>query len=66
MTRKDYKLIARALKAGLGDHINSRFSEWMDGHQRAVESIAKALAVDNPNFKRGDFYNEIYGKMEEY
>ena len=59
MTRKDYELLAAALKASAPAGSDERFS-YVDGwvQDRAlqwhavVSSVADALAGDNPNFNR--------------
>ena len=54
MTRKDYELIAGAVRDAL--HSARPWSEDKeDGIRLAVRSIADALAADNPRFDRSRF-----------
>ena len=51
MTRKDYKLLADALRSVRPDGIPMRFEAW----QFAVHAVADALAQDNPRFNLSRF-----------
>lgn len=57
MTRKDYVLIAAALRDTL--LINCPTTEYLAGAQAAYASVtgrvADAMAKDNPRFQRGKF-----------
>lgn len=53
MTKKDYELIARALKRA---HENVNGGQTVeDGAKLAAEYLADALAQDNPRFDRERF-----------
>jgi hypothetical protein len=57
MTRKDYILIAAALKEAAADILNKEcpVQDLLDGKDYAAEHIADALARDNPRFDRERF-----------
>ncbi len=52
MTKKDYELIAAALKVA-GDHAGS--AERTDQHRRDCSILAAELASENPRFDRARF-----------
>ena len=52
MTRKDYELIASALRSARKGDAHRQQDAGVD---RAVEKIAAALANQNPSFKPGRF-----------
>ena len=52
MTRKDYVLIAAALKNARGDCATGAEYEGVD---TAARHVSDALAKDNPRFERGRF-----------
>ena len=57
MTRKDYILIAAALRRAKPSYIDGLDSPSLEvGWARSVESIADALTLDNPRLDRGRFY----------
>ena len=57
MTRKDYILIAAALRRANPQHLEGNNREFaIIVWTRAVESICDALSTDNPRFDRGRFY----------
>lgn len=55
MTRKDYVLLARALRQ-VREAIGNRNFAMLDGVTAATAGIAGALAGDNPRFDRDRFY----------
>ena len=68
MTRKDYMLIANAMRSSLANIINAYSppaddaERLRDAHRRAVhaadcKTLALALAADNPRFDRDRFLN---------
>ena len=58
MTRKDYELIAKAIKAAKpSDSTMADYAEMTRklGWRNTVHSVAEALAGDNPRFDRERF-----------
>ncbi len=63
MTRKDYQLIAEALRKARpieqGDEVSRAVARAQ--HRVAVSYITGALAGDNPRFDEGKFLDAVYG-----
>lgn len=57
MTRKDYVLLADALRRGTANKSTGVLS-YRDGVEDAALSIADALARDNPRFDRERFLRD--------
>lgn len=56
MTRKEYELIARAMKSRRDELVESRSSyDRICGHDGAILALAEALASENPLFDRERF-----------
>lgn len=56
MTRKDYILIAQAIKDAKPASVKDDYGNGLDvGVERAAFRLADALAVDNPRFDRERF-----------
>ena len=61
MTRKDFELIANAIKATRANHERDAAAgfqyqaDFMDGVNAATYTLADALATTNPNFDRARF-----------
>lgn len=58
MTRKDYVLLAEAIRAARNDVLSKEGpnpEDLLDGIAYAAEHIADALALDNPAFRREMF-----------
>lgn len=61
MTRRDYQLITDALHFSYHSLSDLAFLECMRGIERATESIADYLQVDNPKFDRELFIKNVMG-----
>jgi hypothetical protein len=60
MTRKDYRLIAQAIRDVYDEHVAG---DEVTGALRILTSIlASRLAADNDNFDRQKFWNAAVGK----
>ncbi len=57
MTRKDYVIIAGALRRAL---LESGPGACADGVVLAAENVADVLAADNPRFDRDKFLGEVH------
>lgn len=55
MSKKDYELIAAAFRAARPCAVGDRGRDWYDGWHAVVDSVADALASDNPRFDRARF-----------
>lgn len=63
MTRKDYVLLAGALRnARTGGNITDREAFWLSGFDEAVQALADALATDNYRFDREKFMEAVNKK----
>lgn len=64
MTRKDYVVLAEALADSQMGNARSleKAQHWHAQWLTCVETIADALAADNPRFDRQRFYNATEGK----
>ena len=62
MTRKDYILIAEALR----EHrpIMHDGTDWYRGYWKTCEAVADTLASDNPRFSREHFLAVVRGEKE--
>ena len=58
MTRKDYILIARALRQSMLDHDSTR----RDAVLSVAVNISELLKQDNPHFKHYHFLDVVLGK----
>ena len=62
MTKKDYELIAKAIREGADQH-RAAFLEEPSGQVLVlVERIADALASDNPRFNYNRFISAAWGE----
>ena len=55
MTRKDYILVAKALRTPMNSMSKPTYERELSGIRMAVISITDALAADNPRFDRDHF-----------
>lgn len=60
MTRRDYVLIANALKLAWDRGNANREESAAEMHEDCFNSIANALQSDNPCFDRDNFYSAVY------
>lgn len=67
MTRKDYTLIAEALRdvvSSVGDSDTALLNAYRYGMVKSAEAIAVRLASDNPRFDRKHFLAVVRGERE--
>lgn len=50
MTKKDYVLIAKALKSAEPTNDEQEMGTFLDGWLKAIREVTVALATDNPKF----------------
>ena len=66
MTRKDYILIAEALRFARENSIHAvkDAPSYLTGIDRAAQEITERLAFDNPRFNGGHFLAVVRGEKE--
>lgn len=67
VTRKDYLLIASALRdvsQTVGESTHELIRAWHNGVLQAAEAIATRLEMDNPRFDRAHFLAVVRGEKE--
>jgi hypothetical protein len=64
MTRKDYILIANALREALTDGVGGANENEKEGIHIAASHLANALPYDNPRFNSEHFLSVVRGEKD--
>ncbi len=65
MTRKDYQLIAEALRKAAPDTLHPSFPVLYSQWRHDTNKIMRALQADNPRFDAAKFHDHIFANLFE-